>query len=513
MVVLAYVKLGDWVRFANQCCSIFLMGLVGIVGTSCNDQPSSNEKIKDIVVEEAPPTPEEHIISVLEDEKASALVFTITPKSKFGCRSISVDLLRWSSGATYWERETEITAEYDVANPAKKTPISEQILYANLAKPGKYALANVICEPFKKDDENEAMGWRGIVGTFQSEYGRLNYIGNLNQFPLSKKVYAYGVDDQGEKLRAKLSEKSPTLSSYFQHNLIVEEKRKNFDGELVSIEEILQNKNNAADYHRVYETLRKRMSFVERKFSEISLNFHRVNWKSIGEARQKISYYGLLFEGYRETLYKFEDVSKKSNRFDLVEKYIDLRIMRDRAHAFAESCLHKDQLDSFNDECNSANSLISAADQAVEEFLSENSINVSDEKSEAEIKKKRASIRDELAFYNSLFFEKLFYLNENSDVSAVESILTVNNARYQAGIKLDLFDVNRACTRYKVHKDACQNLTDIIKKQAEAEEQAMSFAVLKLSQRDFDQDERMRRARSSSIQLWDDRVALEKTLF
>lgn len=395
-----------------------------------------------------PQSPEDRVVDTLKRDKASGLVFTIKPESKFGCRSISVNVLHKDGFQGYWEPVVTVTAEYDVNDPANRTPIDKQILYAPLLNPGTYALSDIKCVPFK-GEEAETLVWRPVLGTFEAKYGKLNYVGTLVQHQLSKAVYLYTLEDYGENLKARIEGHSPELAEAFEGNMLSPNSVVNHDGRNVSIQDVLNNKDNAGDFYKLYAMLQQKADYIEDMADALNEDITTRNWDSMREVYERSGYQTRLADMFRESLYKFEDVSMKVDNFDRLEEYVFLRMQQDRAIAFAMSCADIGEFEHRNDPCFASLRSMQIAQRDMGAFLSGFSGDVfKPTDDELKVQLSRSILRIELNRAQEAYLEYVIRLNDLVSDHQVNELLMVHAPMAAAEANLRRFDARRAFARY-----------------------------------------------------------------
>ena len=465
----------------------------------------------------APPPPkltaEQSMLKVLLDDKASAAVFAIEPVNRFACKSISATLLQKDKSDGFWFPVETITALFDVNNPARRTPIKDQILYATLEKPGTYAISNITCEPFVEDDQNQTISWKPKVGTFDAEYGKLNYIGTLKQHKLSDAVFIYDIEDQNEAVGAKITAKNAELAAYLQPNLMAAQKVSNFDGRKLTIAQVMDNKHRSADYYKLFGMLERKRDFVARKSDEIIENYTRIRWKSVGDAMQQTAYYANLADRYQESIYKFEDVVSRSGNFDQVEAYFLMRITLDRTHAFRDSCTFKDSLESLNDPCAAAESSYAIASRDIADYVSRTGLDIRDTKIEAAIKQKRAELINNLNLANTEFLSLALQLEGEVSDDRRARVVALNTALYKALGDLSEFDAKRAFDRYNLSDSDREYYLSIVNSITDHERDVSELNIQKFNNKDFDQLDELREKRAELVRLKEVKKAIDAQLF
>lgn len=416
--------------------AIFAILLLG----ACSDSPPPET----VMPAQAPLTQEEIALEALTADKASALVMSVSPENKYGCRTLSVEVSRKDKSDGYWVPVQELSAVYDISDPAKRTAIDRQLLFAPLEKPGLYGITRVTCVPM----EGETLMWRRPVGTFEVEYGKLNYAGTLSQHKISKAVYVYKVEDRSRDIHSRLASGTSGLSEYFKPNIMIPEKVINHDGAMVSIDDVIANKNQAGDFYSLYGMLRQKRDYIQDESFEMQRTVSQKRWKSIDDALQQTSYYVILADLYQETLYKFEDLVLRERNFRALEEYFLLRIRHDRATAFWASCSRKKVLDNQNDPCLAARSTFGMTNGEMQDFIQNGRINAGDSKEEAELKKRRLALSEKLAQESDAVLNHVFGMPKFPRFKDIQSTVDLSAKKTAAWAALRRFDAERAANRY-----------------------------------------------------------------
>ena len=458
-------------------------------------------------------TAEQEILRVITEDKASAMAFSITPVSRFECQTISVDVLQKDKSDGFWIPVETVKAIFDVKNPAQRTAIKDQILYVPLEKPGTYAISNISCKPFVEDDQNQTVSWKSTIGTFNVEYGRLNYVGTIAQHQLSGAVFIYEVADESDRIRELISSKNPDLAQYFSVNLLAEQSIRNFDGRELSVNQVLENKYRSADFYRLYSMLIQKRDFVERKHEEIRDNFARIKWNSIDDAMQQLSYYANLTDHYQETVYKFEDVMSRSRDFDKLEGYFLLRIMLDRTSSFRNSCTFKKRYDAVNDPCAAASSSHLIAQGEVADYIAKTRVNVADSDAEADIKLQRSELQTRLYAASSNYLNYAERLQSPIFEDERAKVMGLNALMQAAQYDLDLFDAKRAFARYNISKEGQVYYLSVLQQIFELQKDVSDMYLMGFQNDEFDQRDEYRRKRSDLVSLIEYRKGLDAQLF
>lgn len=489
----------------HKLVAVALMGTL-LIGACAESEP---ERVAPAPVIAAPSTPAGLALQSLTDDNASALVMTLTPESKYGCRTLTAQLSRKDKADGYWEPYKSMNAVYDIANPGSRTPISEQILYASLDKPGLYGITSVTCEPVK----GETLIWRVPLGGTEITYGKLNYIGNFVQHKISRAVFVYDVEDASESLKPRIEAKEPGLIPYFETRLIEPNHLLNHDGTFVTVADIVANKNRSGDFYSLYGMIKQKAEYIRRRAVEMDRTVAFKQWKSTGDALQQTSYYNYLADSFRETLYKFENMSVRGQDFDALYDYFMLRIRYDRAFSFLNSCAMKTYADDRNDPCFAARNTYNLTGAEMVTFVRQGRIDVRDSKEETDIKGKRAKLADTLSDHSQKYYDHIFGLPNFPTQMDFDETSELVEGLMKHWSALTRFDAERAAKRYSLAEADKVYYLDVVEEQIEARKAFERLKAQRIGNSKFDRMDEYRALRDMLQRLEDFQSSLEGELF
>lgn len=282
------------VEFASHVVKFHPMGRIGgAILTACFLSACGAEpKVSQPTVPEVANvlSPAEATLKGIIDDKATGIVFTISPHRRTSCKSMDVEVSRKDASDGYWVPIETISASYDYMNPSKAVRIENQIHYGIIQNSGDFGITSVTCHPF----EGEPIEWRQLVATFKPEYGKLNYLGNIRQHSLSKQTYIYALEDAYDTVGLAVGNENPSLFSYLQSNLANEALLLNYTGKTITVDEVVSNIDRSADYFTLYAALKRRVAKLKNAADKASLNTDYVPSQLVPQTVHNIAYVRVL---------------------------------------------------------------------------------------------------------------------------------------------------------------------------------------------------------------------------
>jgi len=186
---------------------ILLTSLLGIAACSQQVETAPEPVVKPYV------TNAEYVLEAIAKNKTSAVAFQVKPIRSSACEYMYLELGQ-KNAEEQWEVTNAVFPGKNALDNFGQDKLEDQIHFAEVDGVGEFGVIALGCKPYGRD----MRAFRGLFGTFQVDYGRVNYIGEITLIPQGKDYSTVEMSDRSIFAKAQIETQLPELGEFFQEN-------------------------------------------------------------------------------------------------------------------------------------------------------------------------------------------------------------------------------------------------------------------------------------------------------
>jgi len=181
--------------------------------SACSDAPKQTAR----QAEPVRATNAEFVLDEMEISGATGVAFHVKPVRNAACEHMYVEIsLKDENGK--WDVTHALYPGKEARENFGQTPLADQIQFSTINAPGPYAVTALGCKPYGQD----MWVFRGVLATFRTEAGKLNYAGEIGYDKKDKTFVSVTVADRSDFAKDLVTERMPAFAPYWQSNVMEE---------------------------------------------------------------------------------------------------------------------------------------------------------------------------------------------------------------------------------------------------------------------------------------------------
>lgn len=306
-----------------------LMSLILMSGmAACSDTPQKT-------IEKPYVTNAEYVLERIESAKTSAVAFQVKPVRKTACKYMYVEIGKQNADGK-WARTNILYPGKDTRNNFGQNDLKDQVHFAEVDGVGKFGVLALGCEPYG----GQLQAIRGLLATFDVEYGKLNYIGELALVPLKGSAERFSnieVADRQTFAQEQIQLQLPALEPYFHANVsekfvvkLSPERQAELDRMTAELKKIDKRFENTK---RVIEARNALAREIKKSLDVLDLWDEKNGYPQKDLSERKLAEREALRRvsgGLTLKVKRYDDWIDRDIDFDLTEKYMQLEKIAER---------------------------------------------------------------------------------------------------------------------------------------------------------------------------------------
>jgi len=292
---------------------LLFISLLGIAACSQQVETIPEPVVKPYV------TNAEYILDAIATNKTSGVAFQVKPIRSSACEHMYLEFGQ-KNAEGQWSVTNAVFPGKNVLDNFGQDKLEDQIHFSEVNGVGEFGVIALGCKPYGR----EMRTYKGLFATFEVDYGRLNYIGEISLIPRGNNFSAVEVADRTEFATEQIQARLPALNQYFQENIMEkyevkisperQAKLDELDKKIAKLKTISEAQKKVVDEHNSYlahlESWEQTQGYPEK---ELSKTLERKRKNKVGQ----LSYLSKKVDLYNKFI-------KEDRSLTYIERYIVL---------------------------------------------------------------------------------------------------------------------------------------------------------------------------------------------